>query len=410
MVKKVNGIGVLARLFKKTPSNSLVAELYSRAIGVPLFCHAQMGDQIIHAYLREPQSSARTEGEYHSVTTILGEIAVIDISGPLVNRPMTGPSGTGPLSYEDIRNEMDQALIDDSIKYIIMRFDTCGGEASQNIDLSDYIYSQRGKKPIIGMIDDKAYSAGYALASACDQIWVTRTSGVGSIGVVAYHEDKTEQNIKRGVKAEYIYYGDRKVDFNPNSPLSDEARNIMREEVYRLGDMFTQSVARNRNTTQDVIIAMEAACYHGPKAIEAGLADKLGTFNDLLAHLQNGEYTTSTTPVVKKEPKKEPEENPEPKQEKNSPPLQQLTETQKQEAEIKAICTAAGLADVASDYIQAATSVKQVRQDILMLAQTGDQEINASQSASQDPSSRPPATDNPLSASKIYAKFNQRGQ
>jgi len=280
-----NPLKVLSRLFKKNPDNNVVAELYSR-VSQPLFVHPQLGEMVIRSYLDVLAMPPKSENAEQSFTSRINNIAVIDVSGALVSRNMNVPCGVAPVSYEGIKQEFQTLMEDDSIKTIIGRFDTPGGMASQNMDLSDFIYASRGQgKKLVAMVDDMAYSAGYGIASAFEEIWVTRTSGVGSVGVVSYHEDRSEANSKAGVKVEYIYAGEKKVLGNPNQELSDEGRAQYQQEVTRLYNIFTATVARNLGTSVEAIKSTEAGVFHGEEALAAGFAHKMGTFDELLASL-----------------------------------------------------------------------------------------------------------------------------
>ena len=109
----------------------------------------------------------------------------MDISGSLVDREMSVPCARSPVSYEAIKLEMTDLLENDNVDTIIARLDTPGGVASQNMDLSDFIYNSRGQgTKLIAVVDDMAYSAGFGIASAFEEIWISRTGGVGSVGVV----------------------------------------------------------------------------------------------------------------------------------------------------------------------------------------------------------------------------------
>lgn len=285
-----NPIKTLTRLLNRNPSNDLISLLYTKAMNQPLFIHPALGEMVIQGYLNAtPDQMAGDPGSRGS-NTGQGSIGVIDISGALVAHETVGPSGSGPLSYEEIGNGFDAMMEDPNLNVIIGRFDTPGGAASQNMDLSDKIFNARGKgKRLIAMIDDRAYSAGFALASAFDEIWVTRTSGVGSVGVVSYHVDQSGLNEKNGVKIEYIYAGEKKIAGNPHEALTEEAREEFQMEVDRLYDMFTETVARNLGMSVEGVKRTEAGSFYGNSAVKAGFAHKVGTFNELLASLSEEE-------------------------------------------------------------------------------------------------------------------------
>ena len=104
----------------------------------------------------------------------------------------------------------------------------------------------RGAKPMWAVANDLAASAAYALASSADRIWLTRTAGVGSVGVFALHADQSGLDGQAGVKYTYIYAGEKKTDGNPHEALSKSAKADIQDEVDRENDIFLATVARNR--------------------------------------------------------------------------------------------------------------------------------------------------------------------
>lgn len=292
-----NKPGIIARLFKRSPSG-VVGKLYSVAIGQPLLVEPARGEALLQAYLAGAVDTQQPLIESRALSLESGSgtgeergapsqvIRIFNISGALVNRPMPDICGEGPASYEAIGEAFDAAMADESVTAVIFRMASPGGMAAGCFDLSDRIMAARGTKPIYGIADDYAYSACYALLAACDEIWVTRTAGVGSVGVVCWHVDQSGYNAKTGLTVTPIYSGERKVDFSPHQPLSDEARAGAQMEIDRLRSMFVDSVARYRGMSADAIRATEAQTYSGEAAVAAGLADRVGTMRDLLTHVR----------------------------------------------------------------------------------------------------------------------------
>ena len=214
--------------------------------------------------------------------------AIFNIDGALSAHHVEGFCGESAASYEGIKSTIQGLMLDDSVDTIVARIDSGGGTASQNMDVSDYIFSQRGKgKRLIAMVDDSAYSAAFAIASAFNEIWVTRTGGVGSVGVVSMHVDQSKMNKKDGVKVDFIFAGDKKVFGNSHEELNDEARAEIQQEVDRIYKMFTSTVARNLGLSVDAVVATQAGTFHGQDAIEMGFATHMGTFDDLIENIQN---------------------------------------------------------------------------------------------------------------------------
>jgi signal peptide peptidase SppA len=200
-------------------------------------------------------------------------VALVHICGTLVQkngylRPYSGMTG-----YDGIRQTFLTALTDPDVKAIALNIDSCGGEVAGCFDLVDTIYDARGEKPIWAILDEAAYSAAYALASAADRIIVPRTGGTGSIGVVTCHVDWSKALAGSGIAVTFIQYGDRKTDGVSERPLSDAALNRIQADIDTLGEMFVDTVARNRGIAASKIKATEAATYLGRAGVARGLAD-----------------------------------------------------------------------------------------------------------------------------------------
>jgi signal peptide peptidase SppA len=191
-----------------------------------------------------------------------------------------------------------EAIDDPNVKSILLDIDSPGGEVSGLFDLADFIYESREVKPIYAIANDHAFSAAYAIASAASKIFVNRTSGVGSIGVIATHVDISEFDKKEGIKYTTIFAGDRKNDLSPHEPLSDDAIFDLQKEVDRLYGMFIATVARNRNISTAQIKATEAAIYFGADALSLGLADEVANFNRCLQIIGGNQMTEDIEPKV----------------------------------------------------------------------------------------------------------------
>jgi len=282
----------------------VVASLATSVLNQPLLVHPTLGEALVGAYLEGAVTSDDTlltvthlqVGTAGAVPVQVepGEppaekvgrtIAVVNISGGLVSRPTPGASGPGPVSYAALRDTFDELLEDDGVDAIVLRLDSPGGMASGCFDLVDRIFEARGTKPVHALIDDYAYSAAYAIASACDEIWVSRTGAVGSIGVVAFHYDWSGNNEQAGVKVTPIYAGARKVDLNPNFPLSEEALAEAQKDIDMLYGLFVTTVARNRGLSEEAVRSTDAGTFRAQAAIDAGLATQLGTWDTMIAAL-----------------------------------------------------------------------------------------------------------------------------
>ena len=204
---------------------------------------------------------------------VVAGIAVIPIAGTLVQklgslRPFSGMTG-----YDGIRMNFLAALNDEDVDAIVLDIDSPGGEVAGCFDLADMIFASRGKKPIWAILNENAFSAAYAIASAADRITVPRTGGTGSIGVICMHVDMTQALSKAGVVVTLIRYGAYKAEGSEYESLSKDALARMQSDIDQMGNLFCDTVARNRKLRSSVVRGFEARTFLGSAGVDAGLAD-----------------------------------------------------------------------------------------------------------------------------------------
>ncbi len=135
------------------------------------------------------------------------------------------------------------------------------------------IYEARGIKPMWAVLDECAFSAAYAIASAADTITIPRTGGAGSIGVITLHTDMSRAIDAAGLTVSIITHGSRKAEGTELQPLDPDARARIQADINTLGDLFINTVARNRALPADALREMQAGTFMGDQAVAAGLAD-----------------------------------------------------------------------------------------------------------------------------------------
>lgn len=216
-------------------------------------------------------------------------VAIIPVTGTLVQKLGTLRPYSGMTGYDGLRANLSMALADDAVRAVVLDIDSPGGEVAGCFDLADSIYKARGSKPIWSILTESAYSAAYALASACDRIVVPRTGGTGSVGVICMHVDMSKALGAAGVNVTLIHYGDRKADGADSKPLSDEALSRYQSDVDAMGELFVKTVARNRGLSVKAVRATQATTFLGAAGVEIGFADAVQApdeaFRSLLAEL-----------------------------------------------------------------------------------------------------------------------------
>jgi signal peptide peptidase SppA len=204
-------------------------------------------------------------------------LAIIPVSGTLINR-FSGCYGyvTG---YNFIRQQLNFALGDPDVKGIILDINSYGGEAAGCFELSADIAAARKIKPITGVIDSNAYSAGYAIASACSKIVLTPSGGVGSVGVVAMHVDMSKMYADWGIKVTLIYEAEHKVDGNPYEPLPKDVQANIQAAIHISYEAFVNLVAKNLGVDAQKIRDTKSQIYKADDALALGLIHAIATPN-----------------------------------------------------------------------------------------------------------------------------------
>lgn len=256
-----------------------------RVFGVPLLMHPARAIEIAR-FIGQRQdldirgawdSDDRTERGRDRPYEVANGIARLPIEGTLVHKSGWLDAMSGLTSYQRIRSMFDEALEDDEVRGIALMINSPGGEVAGLFDLADRIYDAREEKPIWGILDEAAYSAAYALASAAEFITVPRTGGTGSVGVISMHAEESRALDKAGITVTVMRYGEKKARLNGVEPLRDEDREELQAEIDQVGEQFVAMVARNRNIDVDSIRDQEAATFMGESGVDRGLADMVAS-------------------------------------------------------------------------------------------------------------------------------------
>lgn len=219
-----------------------------------------------------------------------GVIAVLPIFGVIAHRAhlVQDISSTAGTSTELLGHAFRAAMADTSVSAIILDIDSPGGSVFGVGELAAEIHAARGQKRIVASVNSQAASAAYWLAAAADEIVITPGGIAGSIGVWSAHEDWSKHLENEGVKVTLISAGKYKVEGNPYEPLSADARAAEQAMVDKYYSLFTRAVAKYRGDSSENVRAGygEGRVLVSDDAVKAKLADRVGTFDEVVAGVQ----------------------------------------------------------------------------------------------------------------------------
>src|SRR5690349_9230446 len=188
-------------------------------------------------------------------------------------------------SAEKINTALQAAFKDKNTQGVILRINSPGGSPVQSQTIYDEMKRLRKKYPDIPLyvvVEDICASGGYFVASGADRIYVTKSSIVGSIGVLMNGFGFTGLMDKLGVDRRLITAGENKGMLDPFSPINPRDVEHAREMVNDIHQQFISVVREGRGKrlkeTPDMFTGL---IWTGQKSIELGLADGLGTLDSV---------------------------------------------------------------------------------------------------------------------------------
>jgi signal peptide peptidase SppA len=226
-----------------------------------------------------------------------GGVGVVPLYGPIFSKANLMTELSGATSLETFTSDLRELLLNDEVQQIVVEFDTPGGTSDMVAETGQLIKEATKTKPIYGMANTTAGSAGLWLLSQTSKAYSTPSGRVGSLGAYTAHEDRSRQNENEGRKITYVYAGKYKTSGNPDEPLSDDARAYMQETIDELNEQFVEVVAEGRGKTVEYVDEHfgQGRMLSAKKAHEVGMIDGVMSMNDLLSNLVETNYKQTAT-------------------------------------------------------------------------------------------------------------------
>jgi ClpP class serine protease len=204
-------------------------------------------------------------------------VGIIEVAGPIFRYADLFSQISGATSIETLATDFNAAMNDPSIRGVVLTFDSPGGQVSGVNELANMIASRRGEKPIISYVGNAAASAAYWLASAADEVVVDATAEVGSIGAVI-----GARKMRGGDYVEVVSKQSPKKRLGPDT---EAGRLEMQKTADTIADVFIAAVKRNRGENVGLL---DGGLAMGQEAVDAGLADRVGSFESIIVEIGNG--------------------------------------------------------------------------------------------------------------------------
>lgn len=245
-------------------------DVISSKVGVRLL----MGENVDSVQIDSPRGNVEQPKKPK-----LGFIRVVDT---LAAKNAVGNSGI--TTYEDIANQINY-YIAAGIQKLLFYIDSHGGEGNGCFPLTDYINSLPSKYGIetLAYSDGYVTSGAYAIGRACQRLYVSNSSTVGSIAAVMDIIDLTEMDKEEGIKHTIIRSLPQKAIYSPHESMSKDVLDSLTLKLQQLSDLFIANINRYYPTlTISKIREFEGASFFGQQVLDLGLVDGIVTNLDEL--------------------------------------------------------------------------------------------------------------------------------
>ena len=246
---------------------------------------ARVHEPDIEAVLaKQGQRLDRTEG-----VVMRDDVAVIEISGPIFRYANLFTALSGAVSIEAIAKDFREALDSPRVSRIVLAIDSPGGQSNGVQEFADMVFAARGVKPVTAYVNEMGASAAYFIAAAASEVVMAPMAAVGSIGVVA------TARLNKATDAIEIVSSQSPAKRPDVS--SQDGRAQLQAHVDALAEVFVQRVAQYRDVTVATVLSEfgKGGLLVGQAAVEAGMADRLGSLEDVIAGMTGKGANEMTT-------------------------------------------------------------------------------------------------------------------
>lgn len=208
-------------------------------------------------------------------------VAVVVAQGEIV----PGERAPGTIGGKSTAQLVRAAREDDSVKAIVLRVDSPGGDSYSSEQIRrELAQAREAGKPVVVSMGDVAASGGYWISLASDEIWAEPNTITGSIGIFGMFMTIPDALDKLGIHTDGVGTTPLAGAFDIRRPLSPQMEALITSVIKRGYEQFIGNVAKARGKTpEEVDQIAQGRVWSGAQAKERGLVDKLGGLTDAVA-------------------------------------------------------------------------------------------------------------------------------
>jgi protease-4 len=185
-------------------------------------------------------------------------------------------------SSSDFNRQLKEYREDASIRAILVRVESPGGDVVASQEMYEALRLTRDEwKPVVVSMGSVAASGGYYVACGSSRIVANRGTLTGSIGVISEFLQLADALSKLGIDVKTVKTGRLKDAGSSTREMTEEDQKYFQDLLDDIHGQFMDVVARERGLPVEQVAAIsDGRVMTGEAAVEVGLVDTLGTFED----------------------------------------------------------------------------------------------------------------------------------
>jgi protease-4 len=218
------------------------------------------------------------------------KIAIIYAQGEIAS----GEGDVAIIGEGSLRKALHEAIEDATVKSIVLRVDSPGGNALTSDLIWREVELAKKKKPVVVSMGNYAASGGYYIACNASRIFAEPTTITGSIGVFGVLPNFTKLSNNMGIHTEEVSTHSNAGGYSVFMPLKDNTRAVIQQGVEHIYSTFVNRVATGRKMTPAAVDSIaQGRVWTGSDALKNGLVDEIGGLDAAIKYAAKLGKTTS---------------------------------------------------------------------------------------------------------------------
>jgi protease-4 len=204
-------------------------------------------------------------------------IAFVTGDGEITRGGSDGDVSDSGITATGMIKSLRQVEEDSTIKGVIVRIDSPGGDGIASDDILHEMKLLSAKKPVLISMSDLAASGGYFIAMTGDPVLAYSNTLTGSIGVFFGKINLRGLYDKVGARKELLTRGRYAAIDSEYAPLTQDQRDKLQREIQVFYKGFVDRVAEARKQPYETVEPLaQGRVWLGAQAKQNGLVDEIG--------------------------------------------------------------------------------------------------------------------------------------